>query len=172
MDENQFIGEIRMFAGTRAPTGWAFCDGKLLGIAQNSALFALLGDRYGGDGQRNFALPDLRGRLPLHQGQGPGLSRYWAGQRGGSEQAALYAAQLPPHSHAWPATRERAAPAHGTSGVLGDTGGAPTYGLAGGATTAMQLIDPAGGSQPHENMPPYLCINFIIALTGVYPPHS
>ncbi|UMR31046.1 tail fiber protein [Massilia sp. MB5] len=175
MNEN-FIGEIRMFAGMRVPQGWAFCDGRLLNIADYEVLYALIGTTYGGDGMQNFRLPDLRGRLPLHQGQGAGQAqRRMLGQMGGSETVTLTASHLPPHSHGWPATRERATPAYGAGGgLLGNTGGAPTYGLGGGASTAMQAqaVDGAGGSQPHENMAPYLCVNFIIALNGIFPSQS
>jgi microcystin-dependent protein len=165
-----FIGEIRMFSGNFAPRGWAFCNGQLMPISQNTALFSLLGTIYGGDGRSTFALPDLRGRVPLHAGQGSGLSDYPLGSRGGSEQVALTVEQLPAHSHALlasdsegnqrsPANHALATPEES----LIYSAAEPTVAMAKGA------IAPTGNGQPHENRPPYLAVNYIIALFGIFP---
>jgi len=164
-----FIGEIRMFGGNFAPQGWAFCDGQLLPIAENDALFALIGTTYGGDGQSTFALPDLRSRIPVHQGQGPGLSLRVIGSNGGSETVALTAAQLPMHSHRLASTFA-ATLGDPTGEAVADTGAAAMYG-GGVANVAM---DPAasvaaGGSQSHNNLMPYLGVSFIISLFGIFP---
>lgn len=151
-----FIGEVRLFAGNFAPAGWAFCDGQLLSISQYAALFSLLGTTYGGDGQQNFALPDLRGRAPIGQGQGPGLSNRAMGERAGSEQVPLNAAQLPPHGYPAADVDETT----NRPGALA-RGSALTSGPADGALV--------GGGLPHENRSPYLAVNFIIALEGVFP---
>lgn len=172
-----FIGEIRMFGGNFPPRGWAFCDGSLLSIAQNEALFVLLGTIYGGDGQTTFALPDLRGRVPLHQGTLAG-NNYVMGQRAGVESVTLTAAQLPPHSHS--ASASTAPPPATGSGIQLDGAtpyvpAAPAkprfYAPAGSATVAMsgQAIQPSGGNQPHNNMAPFLALSFIIALEGIFP---
>jgi microcystin-dependent protein len=168
-----YIGEIRMFAGNFAPRGWAFCNGQLLAIAQNTALFSLLGTMYGGDGRTNFALPDLRGRVPMHFGQGPGLTPRTQGEQSGSETVTLIAGQMPSHSHA----------VNGNQGPGDSTSPAGRYwaassrrdaSYAGSADTALspQAVAPAGGSQPHENRQPYLAVSYIIALQGIYPPRS
>ncbi|MYM95094.1 phage tail protein [Duganella vulcania] len=172
-----FIGEIRLFAGQFAPQGWAFCDGSELPIAQNDALFTLLQTQYGGDGQQTFALPDLRGRVPLHTNQGAGPRPFLLGQPGGSETVAVTAQTMGAHSHALPASQDRATPAYaqGGAGAFANTGGAPVYGLSGsGGTTALRAdtIARVGGGQPHNNMAPYLGLNFIIALTGIYPSYG
>lgn len=165
-----FIGEIRMFGGNFAPLGWAFCDGSLVSIATNTALFALLGTTYGGDGVNTFALPDLRGRIPIHFGQGPGLSFYDLGQRAGSSTVTLTTAQIPVHSHPLQAATggtRTVAPA----GALLAAGEADLF--TGAAVTAQQpgLLG-AGGSQPHANDQPFLCVSFIIALEGIFPPRN
>jgi microcystin-dependent protein len=156
-----YIGEIRMFAGTFAPAGWAFCDGSLLPISEYDALFNLLGTTYGGDGQQTFALPDLRGRAMVGTGTGPGLSSYVLGQQGGVEQVTLTVAQLP--SHGLPVTTESRTRTHPQAGSALATGGA--YAASPDTTMA-----PVGGGQPHENMPPFLAVGFIIALFGIFPP--
>lgn len=165
-----FIGEIRLFAGNFAPQGWAFCDGQLLSISGNDALFSLIGTIYGGDGQTTFALPDLRGRIPIHAGQGPGLGNYSLGQRSGVETVTLTTNQAPPHSHQLRASGDTAGQRNPQNNLLGKstnidlyTGDTPDVGLAPAA------IGSAGGSQAHSNMMPYLGINFIIALFGIYP---
>jgi microcystin-dependent protein len=162
-----------MFGGNFAPLGWALCEGQLLPIAENDALFSLIGTTYGGDGETTFALPDLRGRIPIDQGSGAGLSPHTVGEMGGSEAVTLAASQLPVHNHAFSATSNAAV---GTSNAFGsllaDTGATPIYGMTPDATMHPNTILPAGGSQPHSNMAPYLCVNFIIALQGIYPPLS
>lgn len=169
MSATPLLGTIKMFGGNFAPRSYAFCDGQLLQISQNSALFALIGTTYGGNGTTTFALPDLRGRLPLHQGQGSGLSSYALGQNGGTETVTLITQQLPTHTHA--------AQANVNTGTQPDPGNAvwATSGLNQFlATNANQTMNPnalqlTGGSQPHENRMPYLCISFIIALEGIFP---
>lgn len=151
-----YIGEIVMYGFNFAPRGWAHCNGQMLPIAQNTALFSLLGTTYGGDGQTTFALPDLRGRVPLHAGQGPGLSSYTQGERSGSETVTLLASQIPGHSHTLPEVQVRGV---GTQAV-----GATTGGALGTATTSA-----VGGAQPHPNMPPYLALYYSIALEGIFP---
>lgn len=168
-----FIGEIRMAGFNFAPNGWALCQGQLLSIAQNTALFALLGTQYGGNGQTTFGLPDLRGRLPIHYGQGPGLSQRFIGEVFGEEQVTLTPTQIPGHSHTLVAASDgvrSTAPA----GNLLASGEADLYSRDSAAPVAMAAtsIGPAGGSQPHGNLQPYLCMNFIIALTGIFPPRN
>ncbi len=169
-----FIGEIRMFGGNFAIIGHAFCNGQLLSIAQNTALFAILGTTYGGDGRTTFALPDLRGRVPIHFGQGPGLSSYALGQKGGNETVTLTTNEIPAHSHPVTATT------NANSGPAGDTlpngnflAEGNSYNSASNAqmnANAVQVtLGNAGGSQPHNNIQPYTCINFIIALQGIFP---
>ena len=162
-----FLGEIRMFGGNFPPFGWAKCDGQLLAISQNDALFALLGTTFGGDGVSTFALPDLRSRLPIHQGQGPGLSNYVIGQQAGTESVTLTTQQLPGHNHLMNAvtanTNSPANAAFGSGGLSIFKAGPPTANLAAGS------ILPAGGSQPHDNTMPFLVVTFIIALEGIFP---
>lgn len=165
-----FIGEIRLFAGNFAPRSYAFCDGQLVPIAQYDALFNLIGTTYGGDGETTFALPDLRGRVPVHQGTGPGSSTVTIGEMSGVETVTLTSNTLPAHTHALLATD---APAGATAGPAGNvlaTASAPLY--AAGASDepmAAAAVGASGGSQPHDNMAPFLCIHFIIALEGVFP---
>ncbi|BAV48912.1 tail Collar domain-containing protein [Mesorhizobium sp. 113-1-2] len=171
-----FVAEIRIFPFNFAPTGWAWCDGQLLPLSQNTALFSLLGTTYGGNGKSNFALPDLQGRSPMHPGQGPGLSLHDLGETGGSETVSLLESEIPMHNHAMRGTVE-----DGTQGTL-----TPNITLAtsiGGAafqtTTNANLapmsgnaLAPAGGDQPHNNLQPYLTCYFCIALQGVFPPRT
>lgn len=170
-----FIGEIRMFAGNFAPTGWALCQGQILAIAQNTALFSLLGTTYGGNGQTTFALPDLRGRSPMQQGQGPGLSPRTLGEQGGSETVTLLTNQMPAHTHshlASGAQGDQVTPEGNFDAVLLDPNTQQPqsqYGAAANTTMNPTTIGAAGGSQPHSNMSPFLCLNFIIALEGIYP---
>ena len=166
---NPFIGEIRLFGGNFAPQGWAFCNGQLQAISDNNALFSLLGTTYGGDGQSTFALPDLRGRVPIHQGQGAGLSSRILGTTGGSESVTLTLAQMPVHSHQLNASATAASAAAGPGGVLA-TPATQIYG-AGTPTTPMDAaeVTPVGGNQPHQNMAPYQAVNFIISLFGIFP---
>jgi microcystin-dependent protein len=168
-----FVAEIRIFPFNFAPKGWAFCDGQILPISQNTALFSLLGTTYGGDGKSNFALPDMQGNAPMHPGQGPGLSLHDLGETGGSETVTLLESEIPSHSHGLIASQ-----ADGTDQQGGQELFASGIGLAmfapPGPLTAMsnQAIAPAGGDQPHNNMQPYLTLNFNIALQGVFPPRT
>lgn len=166
-----FIGEIRMFGGNFAPAGWAFCNGATMPISENDALFTLIGTTYGGDGQQTFQLPDLQGRAPMHQGQGPGISQnYVIGEKAGVESVTLTTQQIPIHNHAFlvssaigtntnPKDNYLAAPITGKAYIAG----IPDKFM------SNQLLSPIGGSQPHENMQPYLAISFIISLFGVFP---
>lgn len=166
-----FVAEIRIFPFTFAPTGWAFCNGQLLPISQNTALFSLLGTTYGGDGKSTFALPDLQGRAPMHTGQGVGLSLRDLGESSGAETVALSQAEMPAHSHALQASStagDRPDPTGSYTGT-GISLYAPASAL--GAMDSGALA-PAGGSAPHNNMQPYLTFNFCIALQGVFPQRS
>jgi microcystin-dependent protein len=168
-----YIGEIRMFAGNFPPQGWAFCDGQLLSIADNDALFALIGTTYGGDGQQTFALPDLRGRIPLHQGAGPGLSNRVIGEIAGAESVALSQAQIPAHSHAFFATSDAASPTSTAFGsVPATTSGTAIYGAGPGQPMSAQAVLQSGGGQSHSNIAPSLCVSFIISLFGIFPSQS
>src|SRR4051812_10360999 len=171
-----FVAEIRIFPFNFAPKGWAFCDGQILPLSQNTALFSLLGTTYGGDGKSNFALPNMQGGAPMHPGQGPGLSLHDLGETGGSETVTLLESEMPAHSHSlrgFSAVGNRSTPiANSISRVTGSTPyvpGNPTPALANMSDNA---ITPAGGDQPHNNMQPYLTLNFCIALQGVFPPRG
>lgn len=171
---NPYLGEIRMFAGDFAPLEWHFCDGTILPISGFSALFALIGNAYGGDGVTTFALPDLRGRLPVHFGQGPGLSKYEVAEAGGVEQVTLTASQTAAHTHALRAASGGqtlapggALPAAATSTQTGVEVYAP--GPANATFSPATILASGGSNQPHDNVQPYLCINFIMALSGMYP---
>lgn len=169
-----FVGEIRMFAGNFAPRSWAFCDGQLLAVSQNDALFSLLGTIYGGDGRTTFALPDLRGRIPVHAGSGPGLSARALGARGGQERVTLTTASMPAHRHSLMASSGAASDSQPGGRAVGVAAGGNVYG-GGGALGSMggnALSTQSGGAGPHDNMQPFLCINFIIALFGIYPSRS
>lgn len=171
-----FVAEIRIFPFNFAPKGWAFCNGQLLPISQNTALFSLLGTTYGGDGKSTFALPDMEGNAPMHPGQGPGLSLHDLGETGGSQYVTLLDSEMPAHVHAFncfndvgedriPGPTE--AVARSTGGLLfAPAAGAPVVQL------AFQTLPPAGGSLPHNNMMPYLTLSFNIALQGVFPPRG
>lgn len=165
-----FLGEIRMFAGTFAPRGWAFCDGQLLAVSQNDALFSLFGTIYGGDGRTTFGLPDMRGRIPIHAGTGPGLSQRRLGAEGGVEDVALTVNQLPAHSH--PIQAEAAASSNNEpAGNL--TAESPSIDVYVESPPTVNLsgesITNVGGSQSHTNLMPFLCVHFIVALVGIYP---
>jgi microcystin-dependent protein len=165
-----FVGEIRLFAGNFAPAGWAFCDGSFLPISENDTLFNLIGTTYGGDGQQTFALPDMRGRVPVHQGQGPGLSPRVIGQPGGSEAVTLSAAQLPSHSHALNATTAAANASASITGLPAAASTTTFYGSApGGPDLAPQALVASGGSQPHNNVAPFQVVSYIISLFGIFP---
>lgn len=188
-----FIGQIMQFGGNFAPRGWAKCDGQLLAISQYSALFSILGTTYGGDGVTTFALPDLRSRMPMHSGHGPGLSAYKLGQKGGVEKVTLTSIDIPSHSHSLnnvvingtisvgvnddsPDTEE------GNSNTLGKTNAddviynqSPATGSLGSVSHDLKATgntSNTGGNQAHENRPPFTCINFIIALVGIFPSRS
>jgi microcystin-dependent protein len=165
-----FIGEIRMFAGTFNPSGWEFCEGQLLPISENDALFILLGTTYGGDGQTTFALPDLRGRLPLHQGSLSGTS-FQLGEQAGVESVTLTTNQIPIHSHAMLCSSTAGATSNPLNAVaaLSDLSQYSTQAANTQMGNPALTSDIAGGSQPHENFMPYLCINFIISLFGEFP---
>lgn len=164
-----FVGEIRMFAGNFAPRGWAFCDGQLLAVSQNDALFSLLGTIYGGDGRTTFGLPDLRGRIPIHAGTGPGLSPRRLGQKSGAEKVTLTTNQLPSHRHDWTATTSNGQSRDPVNRIPAAVPG--TYYTAAANETQFNsgAVTDTGGSQSHSNLQPFLCINFIIALFGIYP---
>ncbi len=163
-----YIGEIRMFAGNFAPLNWMLCQGQVLPISQYDTLYNLIGTTYGGNGQTTFALPNLQGRLPLHQ-----TGNYPIGLIGGSEQVTLITQQLPVHSHPMAASQNNATSNTVTGNVVGSVGATQIYREVPAASVmANQACSLVGGNQPHDNMQPYLCINFIIALFGVYPSQS
>jgi microcystin-dependent protein len=171
-----FVAEIRIFPFNFAPRGWAWCDGQLLPLSQNTALFSLLGTTYGGNGMSNFALPDLQGRAPMHPGQGPGLSLHDLGETGGSETVTLLESEIPAHSHAAGAV---ARPAHSAAPAadlrLGRSDGVSAYQTTTNADLVMMspiALGPVGGDQPHNNLMPYLTFYFCIALQGVFPPRG
>ena len=160
-----YVGEIRMFAGNFAPSGWMFCEGQLLPISENETLFQLIGTMYGGDGQSTFGLPDLRGRVPLHQGNG-----YVLAEAAGVESVTLTVQQIPAHTHALLATTAVGAGASPAGSVLAASGSSNVYRPApASALMSAQTVGPTGGSQPHTNLQPYLCIDFIISLFGIFP---
>jgi microcystin-dependent protein len=171
---DQFLSEIRIFAGNFAPTGWALCNGQIMPISQNTALFSLLGTTYGGNGTSTFALPNLQGSAPIGAGQGPGLSVRDLGETGGEQSVTLLDSEMPGHSHA-----AQASTAGGVNSPAGAAWGESKIGktplnvyAASGANNvpmSPQALSIAGGSQPHNNMPPYQCLTFIIALAGIFP---
>jgi microcystin-dependent protein len=167
-----FVAEIRIFPFNFAPTGWAWCDGQLLPLSQNTALFSLLGTTYGGDGKSNFALPDMQGRAPMHPGQGPGLSLHDLGETGGTETVSLLESEIPSHSHQLRAS-DSVADSSAPAGVLA-TSSKSAFETVNQNLVAMapESLAPAGGDQPHNNMQPYLTLYFCIALQGVFPPRG
>ena len=169
-----FVAEIRIFPFNFAPTGWAWCDGQLLPLSQNTALFSLLGTFYGGDGESSFALPDLQGRAPMHPGQGPGLSLHDLGETGGSETVTLLESEIPSHSHSLRANPQLGdSPSPAPNAVLARPGTLNAFQTTTNsnlAPMAPQALPPAGGDQPHNNMQPYLTFYFCIALQGAFPP--
>jgi microcystin-dependent protein len=160
-----------MFGGSFAPAGWAFCNGALMPISENDTLFNLIGTTYGGDGQETFGLPNLSGRVPVHQGQGPGLSQsYIIGQLGGVESVTLTVNQIPSHSHAMIASGDPANQGGAANAVLATPPSvAPFFAATPDSSLNASTVQPQGGSQPHENMQPFLTISFILSLYGVYP---
>jgi len=174
---NPFVAEIRMFAGNFAPTGWALCNGQLLPISQNTALFSLLCTTYGGDGKSNFALPNLQGSAPLQAGQGPGLSLRDLGEIGGEQNVTLLQTEMPSHSHSAQGSTgsNQTTPVNNAWASGAKLGGGNLY-VPTNAPTNVQMnpfgTSISGGNLPHNNMMPYLCLTFIIALQGVFPPRS
>jgi microcystin-dependent protein len=169
-----FVAEIRIFPFNFPPKGWAWCDGQLLPISQNTALFSLLGTTYGGNGKSNFALPDLQGRAPMHPGQGPGLSLHDLGETGGSDTVTLLESEIPAHSHSLRANTIDAADTNVPSptAVFAQSTGGTLYQAASNASMSFEALAPAGGDQPHNNLMPYLTFYFNIALQGVFPPRG
>jgi len=165
-----YVGEIRMFGGNFPPAGWMFCDGSTLPISENEVLFQLIGTTYGGDGQSTFQLPDLRGRVPVHQGQGGGLSNYVIGQKAGVETVTITAGQTPNHGHLLSASTETGDQVTPENNVPASSFNVTPYiNDVTDSNFAPNAIGPAGGSQPHENMQPFLCISYIISLFGIFP---
>jgi len=166
---SSYLGEIRMFAGTFAPAGWEFCDGQTLPISENEPLFQLIGTTYGGDGEQTFNLPDLRGRVPLHQGTNNGVT-FTLAQAAGVESVTLTTQQIPIHTHPLLASTDFATQANPGGALTAQPSVAALYfPTAPTQPLAPSLLSPAGGSQPHENMQPFLCINFIISMFGPFP---
>lgn len=163
-----FIGEIKMAGFNFAPRGYAFCNGQLLSIAQNTALFSLLGTTYGGNGQTTFGLPNLQGRVPMHYGQGSGLTSRTMGEQSGTENVTLISTQMPAHNHLVNVSSDDATAKSPVGGVMAGAA-SPIYAAAPDAQMNAATIGPSGGNQPHANMQPYLVVNFIIALEGIYP---
>ena len=166
-----YIGEIRMFGGNFPPNGWAMANGALMPISQNDALFTLYGTMYGGDGQETFGIPNLCGRLPMHAGQGPGISQnYQQGESAGVEQVTLTTQQIPVHNHAFLANQGVAQNQQPTDGLVSQSSVVKLYITdVAGAAMDNQMLQPVGGSQPHDNMQPYLSVGFIVSLFGVFP---
>jgi microcystin-dependent protein len=170
-----FVAEIRIFPFNFAPKGWAWCDGQLLPLSQNTALFSLLGTTYGGNGKSNFALPDLQGRAPMHPGQGPGLSLHDLGETGGSETVTLLESEIPAHSHTLRGNNTLGDTPIATGNTLARFGTLNVYQQTVNANLtpmAAESLPPAGGDQPHNNLQPYLTFYFAIALQGVFPPRG
>lgn len=161
-----YVGEIRMFAGNFAPAGWMFCEGQLLPISENETLFNLIGTTYGGDGQETFSLPDLRGRIPIHNGNG-----FILAETGGAEEVTLTATQIPMHKHSLMATTDLADSASPADAYMSTTATGNKIYSAASPTVQLNnsIISPDGGSQPHTNFQPYLCVDFIISLFGIFP---
>jgi microcystin-dependent protein len=171
---NPFLAEIRIFPFNFPPRGWAFCDGQLMSISQNTALFSLLGTTYGGDGKSNFALPNMQGNAPMHPGQGPGLSLHDLGETGGSDTVTLLESEIPAHTHSLNASNSQGTDQSPLNEMFaGGVGGISLYAAPASITQLADVtLAPAGGDQPHNNMMPYLTLNFCIALQGVFPPRT
>src|SRR3954471_4621472 len=171
---NPFVSEIRIFAGNFNPTGWALCDGQLLPISQNTALFSLLGTFYGGDGKSTFALPNLQDSVPMQQGQGPGLSQRFLGESAGEQFVTLLTSEMPVHTHTLSDSTKPATEASPNGQYVAKGAGVGMYDAATQPTTLLdpQALGIAGGSFPHNNMQPYLTVQYCIALQGIFPPRS
>jgi microcystin-dependent protein len=169
-----FVAEIRIFPFNFAPRGWAFCDGQILPLAQNTALFSLLGTTYGGNGKSNFSLPDFQGRAPMHQGQGPGLSLHDLGETGGSETVTLLESEIPSHNHQFNFMNSAASTTIPSNSQFANSPNANASVYIASISNLKQAstLAQAGGDQPHNNMQPYLTFNFCIALQGVFPPRT
>ena len=169
-----FVAEIRMFGFNFAPTGWAQCNGQLLPLSQNTALFSLLGTFYGGDGKSTFALPNMQGNVPIHQGQGPGLSDYFIGQESGSSSVTLLNTEMPSHTHSFTASEENVNENNVANNFFGagETRYIPNSPAPAITPMAFNAVTVAGGGLPHNNMMPYLVVNFCIALQGIFPPRG
>ena len=169
-----FVAEIRVFPFNFAPKGWAWCDGQLMPLSQNTALFSLLGTTYGGDGKSTFALPNLQGSAPMHPGQGPGLSLRDLGEQGGSETVSLLESEIPSHSHGLQGSGVTGNRTNPVGNSFARVAGAQPYSTTIASFTSMapEALPPAGGDQPHNNMMPYLTFYFCIALQGVFPPRT
>lgn len=167
-----FVAEVRIFAGNFAPRGWAFCEGQLIPISQNTALFSLLGTNYGGDGRVTFGLPNLRGRAPMHPGQGPGLGQRWLGEQGGNSSVSLIQNELPSHSHAMKYNKTVSGDSNSPAGKLFAKSVVPVASVfsSSSPSTAIGSSSAFGGGQPHNNMQPCLGVSYIIAMQGIYPP--
>ena len=165
-----YVGEIRMFAGNFAPAGWMLCQGQTLPISENEVLFQLIGTTYGGDGESTFNLPNLSSRIPLHMGNGPDGVNYQIGEMAGVESVTLTTQQIPAHTHPFTASQSPGTSNNPGNAVVGSSPSVQMFfGLTPSNAMAPQSIGPAGGSQPHENMQPFLCLNFIISLFGLFP---
>jgi len=177
---NPFVAEIRIFPFNFAPKGWAFCDGQILPLSQNTALFSLLGTTYGGDGKSNFALPNFQGCVPMHPGQGPGLSLHDLGETSGSDAVSLLDSEIPSHSHSILTKNTpppAVSPAPSPTTAFARSNGGTAYSTYAAGTSHLAAMDPntiapQGGDQPHNNLMPYLTLNFCIALQGVFPPRT
>lgn len=172
--QDPFVAEVRIVGFNFAPKGWAFCNGQLLPISQNTALFSLLGTTYGGDGKSTFALPDFQGRVGIQSGQGNGLSYYDLGEANGADNVTLIQSELPIHTHNVMSVPDPGDTNVMTNNAIGRSSGGSVY-SAGGSQTAnmnIQMLQVSGGSQPHNNMQPYLTLNFVIAMQGVFPPRG
>lgn len=165
-----FVAEIRIFPFNFAPNGWAFCDGQLLPLSQNTALFSLLGTTYGGNGQSNFALPNLQGNAPMHPGQGPGLSLRDLGETGGSETVSLLESEIPSHTHTMNAVNDSGLQSTPEGALTARANIYKTSPPGNLVNMSVNKLAPTGGDQPHNNLQPYLTLNFCIALQGVFPP--
>lgn len=165
-----YVGEIRMFGGNFAPAGWAFCQGQLVPISENETLFNLIGTTYGGDGQETFGIPDLQGRVPIHMGQGPGISQnYQIGETGGVESVTLTNNQIPTHNHAFLAVQDIGGASAPANNFIAQSDTLKMYSQVAPSTPLGSCVTPVGGSQPHENIMPYLTISYIISLFGIFP---